>query len=128
MPASIFIARLLGPIFLVVGVALMSRPQEFRALLQAFIASPVLIYLAGFLGLAGGLALVLTHDLWVLDWRLIITLIGSIVVIRAVVAIFQPQLIVAMGNKLLGYRGVFVVAAVVDIAIGAVLSYFGFAT
>ena len=76
MQTSIFIAKLLGPIFVVVGIAILSKPQAFRTLLQEFIESRVLIYLAGVLGLLGGLTLVLTYNLWVLDWRLLITLIG----------------------------------------------------
>jgi len=76
MQTSIFIAKLLGPIFIVVGTAILFKPQTFRTLLQEFIENHVLTYLASFLGLLAGLALVLTHDVWVLDWRLIITLVG----------------------------------------------------
>ena len=91
MQPSIFVAKLLGPIFVLVGIAILSKPQAFRALSKEFIDSPALMYLAGFLGLLGGLALVLTHNVWLLDWRLIITLIGWASVVRAVVTIFQPR-------------------------------------
>lgn len=127
MPASIFIARLLGPIFVVVGVAILLKPRAFQALLREFTASPVLIYLAGFLGLLGGLALVLTHNFWVLDWRLIITLIGWITMVRALVTIFHPRQIALIGSNLVKNTGVFLGAALIDIALGIVLSYFGYA-
>jgi hypothetical protein len=61
----------------------------FRAILPEFIRSPTLLYLASFLGLFGGLALVLTHNIWVLACRLIIALVGWVSIVRAVVAIFQ---------------------------------------
>jgi len=61
----------------------------FRAILPEFIRSPTLLYLAGFLRLFGGLALVLTHNIWVLDWRLIIALVGWVNIVRVVVTIFQ---------------------------------------
>jgi hypothetical protein len=100
--------------------------QAFRILVQEFIESHVLMYLAGFLGLLAGLALVLTHNVWVLDWRLIITLLGWATVIRAVVTIFQPQQIVSIGSKLLEQRRIFLGAAVINLIIGVVLSYFGY--
>ena len=75
MQISLFIAKLLGPSFLIVGTARPTRPEAFRVLLQEFIKSGVLLYLAGILGLVGGLALILTHNVWALDWRLIITLL-----------------------------------------------------
>ena len=126
MQTSIFIAKLLGPIFVLVGLAILLRPQMFRDLLQEFLKSPVLMYLAGFLGLLGGLALVLTHNIWALDWRLIITLLGWVSIVRATVTIFQPQQIVSVGSKLLEHRGIFFGAAVIDLVTGLVLSYFGY--
>ncbi len=126
MQTSIFIAKLLGPIFVLVGIAILVRPKAFRVLLREFIESHVMMYLAGFLGLLSGLALVLTHNVWVFDWRLIITLIGWATIVRAIVTIFQPQQIVSMGSKLLEHRGVFFGAAVIDLVIGLVLSYFGY--
>ena len=90
MQASIFVARLLGPMFLVIGIALLTKPEAYRSLLREFVGSAVSMYLAGFLGLTGGLAIVLTHNSWVLDWRLIITLIGWISIIRGVVTMIWP--------------------------------------
>jgi hypothetical protein len=42
--------------------------------------------------------------------------------------IFQPQWIVAAGNAMLAHRGIFVGAAVTELIIGLVLSYFGYAS
>lgn len=116
----------MGPIFVLVGIAILSRPEAFRELLKEFIESPALIYLAGVLGLVGGLALVLTHNVWSLDWRLIITLIGWATVVRAIVTIFQPQQIVSLGLKTIEHRGIFFDAAVIDLVVGLILSYFGY--
>jgi len=127
MQTSIFIARLLGPMFVVVGVALLLKPQMFRTMLPEFIRSPTLLYLAGFIGLLAGLALVLTHNVWAPDWRLIITLIGWLTLIRALITIFQPQWVTAAGTAILQRRGIFRGAAVVNLLIGVVLSYFGYA-
>jgi hypothetical protein len=127
MQVSIFIAKLLGPMYVVVGVALLIKPQMFRTILPEFIRSPTLVYLAGFIGLLAGMALVLTHHVWVLDWRLIITVIGWLTLVRALITIFQPQWIVAAGTAILARRGIFVGAGVANLIIGLVLSYFGYA-
>ncbi len=126
MPTSLFIAKLWGPMFLVLGAALLTRPEAFRALLGEFLASGVLMYLAGFLGLLAGLALVLAHNVWALDWRVLITLIGWASIVRALVTIFRPRAIVSIAAGLIEFRGAFVAAAVIDLVIGATLSYFGY--
>jgi hypothetical protein len=127
MQASIFIARLLGAMFVVVGVALLVKPRMFRTILSEFIRGATWLYLAGFIGLLAGMALVLTHNVWAPDWRLIITLIGWVTIVRALISIFQPQWIVAAGTAILEHRGAFVGAAVFNLIIGLVLSYFGYA-
>jgi hypothetical protein len=126
MPISLFIAKLLGPMFLVLGVALLTRPEAFRALLREFIASGVLLYMAGFFGLLGGLALLLTHNVWTLDWRLLITLIGWTTLIRALATIFSPQWIASAGAWLIEHKGAFPVSAALDLIVGAILTYFGY--
>jgi hypothetical protein len=127
MHASIFIAKLLGPIFLVVAVAILVNRERFQIILQEFIRSPAWLYWAGFVGLLAGMAMVLTHNIWVPDWRLIITLIGWVTVVRALISIFRPQWIVTAGTVILEHRGAFVGAAVFNLIIGLVLSYFGYA-
>jgi len=123
---SVFIAKLLGPVFAAVGLALLLRAEHFRAILSDFLHSPALHYLAGFLGLLSGLALILTHNVWVFDWRLIITLIGWLVLIRAVITIFWPDRIVALGEAMLRYHGALRYAAAVNLILGLLLSYFGY--
>jgi len=126
MAISIFIARLLGPVFVLVGIGLIFKRETFRVILRQFLQSPVLLYLAGFFGLLAGLALVLTHNIWSFDWRLLITLIGWITFVRAIVTIFLPDRIVAIGNAVLDHGAAFVAAGVINLSIGLLLSYFGF--
>jgi hypothetical protein len=91
-----------------------------------FICSPILTYLAGFMGLLAGLALVLSHNFRVLNWQLVITLIGWIVIIRALVTIFLPNYIVLVTSRILERPQLLLVAAALNLAIGLTLSYFGY--
>jgi len=126
MQASIFIARLLGPLIVVVAIALFSKPAMFRTMLQEFIGSPIWLYFAGFAGFLAGMAVILTHNVWAADWRVIITLFGWFSVVRALISILQPQWIAAAGNVILQRREIFFAAAAVNLIVGLVLSYFGY--
>jgi uncharacterized membrane protein len=126
MQTSIFIAQLLGPLYLAVGGALLLRAEMFRGILQDFIRSPALVYLAGFLGLLAGTALVLVSNLWVFDWRLLITIIGWLATIRALATIFRPEWIVAIGSKVLDRRPYLLGGGAVNFLIGLVFTYFGY--
>ena len=48
-----------------------------------------------------GLAIVLTHNVWVADWPVIITLLGWLAVISGAVRIFAPHRVNELGKKVL---------------------------
>ncbi|MGA7329963.1 MAG: hypothetical protein WBX25_37140 [Rhodomicrobium sp.] len=123
---SVFIARLLGPVFLTAGFALLLDGKRFREILREFIDSPALLYFAGFLGLLGGLALVLTHNVWLISWRLLITVMGWVTLVRALATMFRPQWIVAAGRVYLEHPAYISGAAVLSWVLGFILSYFGY--
>jgi hypothetical protein len=81
VPSSSYLARLLGPVLAVVGLAMLLRPADYLALVGDILRSPALLYLASVLGLLGGVALVLAHNVWTTDWRVIITLLGWITIL-----------------------------------------------
>jgi uncharacterized membrane protein len=124
--ASIFLAKLIGPVLLVIGIGMLANPAGYRAMASEFLASRALIYLAGLLALVPGLALVLTHNVWTLDWRLILTVLGWLAVIGGAFRLLFPQKVTAIGTALLARPGYLTGAAIVVLALGAVLSVFGY--
>ena len=76
MQTSIFLAALIGPVMLVAATGMLLNPASHRAMSLAFLDSPPLIYLSGVLAMIAGLAIVLYHNVWAADWRVIITLFG----------------------------------------------------
>ena len=64
MQTSLFLARLIGPVMLAIGLAVFANQRGFRDMAEEFIASRALIFLSGFLLMPAGLAIVLTHNVW----------------------------------------------------------------
>ena len=127
MQTSIFLAKLLGPILLVVGGALLVNRKDLDALAQELLRSRLLLFLFGLIDLAIGLAIVLTHNVWVADWRLIITLLGWLLMVRGAVRILIPEHAKALGAKLLKNANAVTGSLAVTAGLGLVLSYFGYA-
>ena len=87
MLTSIFIAKLMGPILFVVGASILIDQKSMRAMAKEVLGSHALIYLFGILDLLLGLVLVTVHNVWVMDWRVIITVIGWLSIVRGLVRI-----------------------------------------
>lgn len=125
MEASDFIALMLGPFLLVVGIGLGTNPGGWRAMAEEFLASRALIFLAGILAFLPGLAIVLTHNLWVPDWRVIITIVGWLGIIGGAFRILFPMQVRAIGTTLLGHEQAMRVGGVAAAFLGLILIYQG---
>jgi uncharacterized membrane protein len=126
MPTSIFLARLIGPLALVIGIGLVANAAAYRKLVEEFLRSHALIYLSGILAMTGGLAVVLAHNVWTADWRVVITLLGWLAAIGGAARIVVPQLSEGIGRWLMARPASLTAAAVVWLAIGALLCFFGY--
>ena len=126
MQTSIFLARLIGPVMALMGISVIVNELAFRKLAQEFLRSPALIFMSGIILMPAGLAVVLNHNVWVLDWRIIVTLLGWIAVISGAFRVFAPDRATKIGKKALNRKDYILAAAGFWLVVGAVLCYFGF--
>ncbi len=127
MQTSFFLARLLGPILLVPGLGLLSNPGGFRTMAAEVLGSLTLIYLFGVIDFAGGLAIVLTHNVWIASWHVLITLIGWLLLLRGAARILIPDTIKSYAaTTLIPNNQFYLVSGVVLVILGLVLCYFGY--
>ena len=122
MELSILIAKILGLTYIAAGVAAISGKIEYPKMVEDFENSPGLTYLAGFVALIFGVILTHHHNLWVKDWRFMITLVGWLSLIKGIVLIAFPQ-------SLSHFKGWYKDAriwGIIMIILGAILGYFGF--
>ena len=125
MQTSLFLARFLGPILLVLGISYALNRKSYTVMGAEFIASRSLVYLAGALALAGGLAIVLNHNIWTADWRIIITLLGWTATLAGVSRLMFPDSVRRIGGKFTTEKPITVTGGV-TIVLGAILCFAGY--
>ena len=126
MLRSIYLARLIGPPLIAAGVGVLFNGEVFRALYEQFVISPALLYLSGVIALPVGLAIVLSHNVWTKDWRVIVTVFGWLMVIGGAARMVAPQLAQIAGGLVIDTPYTLTVSGVVIAALGCVLSYYGY--
>ena len=126
MQTSIFIARLLGPVVVVAGLAGLVNPKAVQEMGQEFLASRALIFIAGVLALVAGLAIVNTHNLWTAGWPVIITVFGWLAVLGGVLRMAFPALTQSIGKAMLGNKVLLRVAGGAQLLLGAYLMFVGY--
>jgi len=123
MDLSLFLAQLLGLMYIVTGVGIFANKGRFRALYEEMLGNAPLIYLMGILSLVFGFVVVTFHNQWVSDWTVLITIIGWLGLIKGILIIVSPRTIIQSARFWLQRMQLL---SVVVLAIGLVLGYFGF--
>ena len=126
MNTSVFLAKLIGPIALVLGLGILINRTAMRAVLDEFIRNRALVFLTGLITMPAGLAIVLTHNVWVADWPLLITVLGWLALISGAVRIAAPQDAVKFGRRVYDQPNGPLVGAAIWAGIGASLCFFGY--
>ena len=126
MEISVFIAKIFGLIYLVVGVGLMINRQTFKQIMEDFCKNTVLVFYGGILALVVGVVIVLTHNIWVANWTVIITIIGWAALIKGVWLIVFPNSVHKFMRVYQKNKNLLVVHSIIALVFGIVLTYFGF--
>lgn len=126
MDASILLARLIGPLFVIVGVGVLLNPAHYGRMLESFLTNSELYYFSGAVAFAIGMAVILHHNLWVADWRVVITIIGWLSLFKGVARILFPTLGGRLAGSLVASSWSLNASAILVLVVGAWLSYEGF--
>ena len=126
MSNSLFLARLIGPVMLVVGLAVFANPRGFRDMAEEFLASRALMFFSGLIIMPVGVAIVLTHNFWTADWRMVITVFGWLCAVGGALRLFGPLFVVKAGHAMLRQPYFTPIAAAIWVVLGLLFCFFGY--
>lgn len=125
MGLSYFLAQLFGLTIIIFSVVAFFQPSLISATIRDMKPFSFPLLMAGFLGVFGGLTIILSHNIWEMSWRVIITLFGWAALIKGIAYVAFPGTIVRTGISL--FEGKWRRwSLVVTFLVGCCLVYHGF--
>ena len=122
---SVFLAQVIGIYLFLVSLAMLMHQAHSKKVIHEFLAIPSLIALSGGLSLIIGLLLVVSHNIWVAKWPVVITIIGWIALIQGCARIFVPQAFVKFMSEITHKKG-YLLLSWVWLLVGLYLIWMGF--
>lgn len=123
---SIWIAKLLGPVILLLALSMIWRPAALITVSREFIADKPLILISGVLATLAGLVIVNVHNVWYWGWPVIITAFGWALLIGGSARILSPDLVADIGGRMLEKDGLARMIGGVWAVLGLFLSFQGY--
>ena len=119
-----FLAELWGVSIVIISLALLTNEKHLKRIFSK-IESEESLFMWGFVSLIIGLAMVLSYNVWMQGWQLIITIFGWLALIKGVALLFFPEQMKKQAKKLENQQWL-PVALVIFVFIGLVITYLGF--
>jgi len=126
MGTSIFIARIFGICYLVMGIGFLINRKAFQRVMEDFDKNAALLFFSGLFALVTGVVIVLVHNVWVAHWSVIITLIGWAGIIKGIGLIVFPGAVSRFMKAYQKNKNLLSFHSAVALILGAVLAFFGF--
>jgi len=126
-PLSVFLGRLLGLFTLITSFWLLTERKNTLSTIPALLGDRPAMVIFAIIALAGGLAIVLAHNIWsggVLP--ILVTLIGWVMLIRGVLFLFLPPEATLRILAAMQFERFFYIYLAIPFVLGLSLSYLAF--
>jgi len=123
---SIWIAKLLGPVIIVLSIHMVTAPKRLQETTERFLEDGPLIFVSGILAMLAGLSIINTHNIWVWDWRVVITIFGWAFFLSGASRIIAGQAVKKIGDAFMNQPTMTRIAGMVWGAFGIFVAYKGY--
>jgi len=96
METSLFLAKVFGILFTVIGLGFLINFKSYQKIYDDFFKNSALIYIGGFLALIMGTLLVIYHNIWEGGWVVIITVLAWMSLLKGIILLIFPKLLFKM--------------------------------
>ncbi|MFH1284799.1 MAG: hypothetical protein ABIJ26_06685 [Candidatus Margulisiibacteriota bacterium] len=126
MEISVFIAKFFALLFVAIGLGMLIDRVYYHKMTKTIVKAPATIYLGGLLALLIGFILVESHNVWIKDWSVIITVLGWLALVKGVLLLLLPRPMMSLASRLVKGKNAPLVYGIILLVLGLVVGYFGF--
>lgn len=122
---TLFLAKVFGIYLIIMGLYLLLRYDHLKNVASDFVKFSGLQAMGGALSLIVGLLVVVSHNVWVWNWPVIITLLGYMAVLKGINRLFFSDWEKKMVNRM-NSTSFFIYMGAFTTLLGLFLAYKGF--
>lgn len=117
---SSLLSQVFGLYLLIMAIIMLSRQSFYRELIMNINPKGPGAFISAAWGLLLGLLMVLMHNVWVMEPRVLVTLLGWVILFKSVMWLSMPDCMASMAKKVYAGNG-FYVAVIVMAVLGMML-------
>lgn len=118
---TLFLASVLGWYLVAFGLLVLLRSEHLFSVTREVLARRDLFFVLAVITFILGLLMVMSHNIWLMGWPVIVTIIGWLVLISGFIRLFFPEQAIQLGQAFFSKSLYLKSAAIVCLLIGLYL-------
>lgn len=126
MEVSLFVAKVMGPIYLIVGVGMLLNREFYQRVMEDYPKNSALVFFSGVFPLVLGVVILLLHNTWAANWTVLITIIGWGGLIKGIWLTVFPKTVQGFMKAYLKNKALLAIHSLIALVFGAFLTVMGY--
>lgn len=126
MDISIFLAKIIGLYFLIVSISMLINAKLYKTLFLEFFSNDSIMLFSAVFTLLIGILLVVSHNIWTADWRVVITILAWLTLFKGIIRLAFPLQSKQFNIQFISNNQAYMITSGVILLLGAFLCYYGF--
>ncbi|MFC1711643.1 hypothetical protein ACFLZ1_03605 [Patescibacteria group bacterium] len=126
MITTAYIFQIIGIAYFAVGLGALINPGFYQKILKEYSQNLAVVYINAFIIFFIGFTIITFHNVWVLDWPLIATVIGWFAFFKGLFMLILPKTYIYLSQALKKKSSHFIVEAALVTIVGLTLSIIGY--
>ena len=126
MEVSVFIAKILGPLFMIVAIGMLVNRDFFQQVMEDYFKNAALVFFTGMAPLAFGIVIVVLHNVWAFNWTVLITIFGWGGIIKGIWLMIFPKMIPGFVQAYTRNKTLLIAHGILALLLGGFLTYMGY--
>lgn len=118
-----FLATVLGWYLVIVSLLLLLRRDIVITALRELMQQRAVMLVVGIITLIIGLLMVISHNVWIMGWPVLVTIIAWLVLIGGLFRLFCPDTVYKIWGRIITNSEKLIICGVVSLVIGLFLLY-----
>lgn len=117
---SVLLGKFWGFYMVIVGFAYFMKRERMQYILDEFYENAALLLVTAIIPLFIGLWILLTHNVWTFDWRVIITILGVMSLLKGILLLYTPNFVMQLSKAIVTPIGM-AAASLTSLVLGGIL-------
>lgn len=119
------VSQVVGLWLLLVALAMVTHQARFKKIVHETLGHPAVMTFSGLVALGLGLIIVVSNNIWVAAWPVLVTIVGWVFIFQGIMRLFWPEAFAKMMKDMMSGSG-YMIMSWIWLIVGAYLTYMTF--